>query len=109
MNNVVSALNENLQIAYRKAIDADQALNTLQSDGKGKFQTIFGDETVFTSRSKRFKEYVEEVAGDVALLQQQDATLSKQAQQEKLTVIVKKLQLLLTTLEQFKLSLAGKS
>jgi hypothetical protein len=113
MNNVVTALNENLQLVYRKAIDADQALDKLQGSGKGKFVAIFGDETPFTNRSKRFREYVEEVAGDVALLQSLDENLEEnpdkntdaQAQQEKLAVIVKKLQLLLSTLEQFKQSL----
>jgi hypothetical protein len=107
MNNVVTALNENLQLVYRKAIDADQALDKLQSSGKGKFKAIFGDDTIFTSRSKRFREYVEEVAGDVALLQKDDVASSEQVQQEKLTVIVKKLQLLLSTLEQFKQSLGN--
>jgi len=109
MNNVVTALNENLQLVYRKAIDADQALDKLQSSGKGKFKAIFGDDTIFINRSKRFREYVEEVAGDVALLQKDDADSSEQAQQEKLTIIVKKLQLLLSTLEQFKQSLSDPS
>jgi hypothetical protein len=43
MNKVIEALNENLRIIYRKAVDADAALNTLQSKGKGKFETIFVD------------------------------------------------------------------
>jgi hypothetical protein len=109
MDNVVSALNENLQLVYRKAIDADQAIDELQSSGKGKFKAIFGDDTIFTSRSKRFREYVEEVAGDVVALQTLDASADEgageQAQQQKLAIIVKKLQLLLSTLEQFKQSL----
>ena len=104
MNKVISALNENLQLIYRKAIDADSALNALQASGKGKFNTIFGDETPFTSRSKRFKDYVEEVAGNVANLQTPEGEIKAEKQGE-LPAIVKKLELLLTTLEQFKKTL----
>ncbi|WP_371196200.1 hypothetical protein [Glaciecola sp. SC05] len=104
MNKVISALNENLQIIYRKAIDADTALDALQASGKGKFKTIFGDDTPFNSRSKRFKDYVEEVAGDVALLQSDDNS-DIESQKQHLPVIVKKLGLLLATLEQFKKTL----
>lgn len=104
MNKVIAALNENLQIAYRKAIDADAALDTLRASGKGKFNTIFSDETLFTSRSKRFKDYVEEVAGDVASLQSEDQGIPE-TQQESLSLIVNKLALLLSTLEQFKQTL----
>jgi hypothetical protein len=104
MNKVIAALNDNLQIIYRKAIDADTALNALQSSGKGKFNTIFGDDTPFTTRSKRFKDYVEEVAGDVANLQTQEGEI-KPSEQNNLPAIVKKLELLLTTLEQFKKTL----
>jgi hypothetical protein len=101
MNKVIAALNENLQIVYRKAIDADVALDNLSRSGKGKFNTIFGDDTPFTSRSKRFKDYVEEVAGDVASLQaEQDFDQTKY--ESTLPMIVRKLELLLTTLEQFK-------
>lgn len=101
MNKVISALNENLQLIYRKAIDADTALDQLQATGKGKFNTIFSEDTPFTSRSKRFKVYVEEVAADVASIQTESGELIE-AQQQKLPDIVKKLELLLTTLAQFK-------
>jgi primosomal protein N'' len=104
MNKVIAALDENLQIIYRKAIDADTALDSLQSSGKGKFNTIFGDETPFTCRSKRFKDYVEELAGDVARLQAVDSS-DTDSQEQKLSEIVRKLELLLKTLEQFKKSI----
>lgn len=104
MNKVITALNENLQLIYRKAIDADAALDALQASGKGKFNTIFGDDTPFATRSKRFKDYVEEAAGDVALLQS-EADITVVEQQRRIPMIVKKLELLLTTLEQFKKTL----
>ncbi|MFC4700476.1 hypothetical protein ACFO4O_09925 [Glaciecola siphonariae] len=103
MKKVIHALNDNLQVVYRKAIDADTALDALSASGKGKFQTIFGDDTPFTSRSKRFSSYVEEVAGDVAHLQGESVT--EQTINQALPTIVKKLELLLTTLEQFKKTL----
>nr|WP_136250496.1 hypothetical protein [Ningiella ruwaisensis] len=104
MDKVISALNENLQLIYRKALDADAVLDSLQQSGKGKFQTIFSGDTPFHTRSKRFKDYIEEVAGDVAILQGK-GDLSEQDKQQKLPLIVKKLELLITTLEQFKQSL----
>ncbi|WP_395344947.1 hypothetical protein PN836_009250 [Ningiella sp. W23] len=118
MTKLISALNENLQVVYRKAIDADAALDQLGRDGKGKFNTIFGDESPFITRSKRFKAYVEEVAGDVAGIAEQNQQAQNtelkssntidHSQKQVLSIIVKKLELLLTTLEQFKSSLKAK-
>jgi hypothetical protein len=101
MNKVIEALNETLRIIYRKAVDADAALNTLQSKGKGKFETIFVDGSGFNTRSKRFAPYVEELAGDVAPLVEADVNKIN----DELPVIVKKIELLLTTLAQFKKTL----
>jgi len=101
MNKIINALNENLRVIYRKAIDADTALNTLQSKGKGKFNTIFAEDAGFTTSSKRFVPYVEELAGEVAVLVNAD----EQTLNKNLPTIVKKIELMLSTLEQFKLSL----
>lgn len=101
MNKIIEALNENLRVIYRKAVDADAALNTLSAKGKGKFNTIFAEGSGFTARSKRFAPYVEELAGEVApLLDANSETLNK-----ALPDIVKKIELLLTTLQQFKATL----
>lgn len=98
MNSIIEALNDNLKLIYRKAVDADLALQNLQQKGKGKFKTIFDESSGFTSSSKRFGPYVEELAGEVAILVDADkATLN-----EKLPVLVKKIELILQTLEQFK-------
>lgn len=101
MNKIIEALNENLRVIYRKAVDADVALNTLQSKGKGKFETIFVDGSGFSTRSKRFGPYVEELAGEVAPLVEADQNKLN----DELPVIVKKIELLLTTLAQFKKTL----
>lgn len=101
MNKIIEALNDNLRVIYRKAVDADAALNALSAKGKAKFNTIFAEGSGFSTRSKRFGPYVEELAGEVAAL--------VDANQEKLNIdlpeIVKKIELLLTTLQQFKQTL----
>lgn len=101
MNKIIDALNDNLKVIYRKAVDADAALNSLQSNGKGKFNTIFGDNTGFTTRSKRFSPYVEEIAGEVSVLVDADESTLNNA----LPPLVKKIELILTTLDQFKRTL----
>ncbi|GAA0854170.1 hypothetical protein [Aliiglaciecola litoralis] len=93
-------LAENMQLIYRKAIDADDVLAKLQQSGKGKFQNVFTQDAGFTVQSKRFMPYVKELAGQVVELEQeQDEEL-----QIKLAEIVKKMELLLSTLNQFKSS-----
>jgi hypothetical protein len=101
MNSVVQALNENLRVIYRKSVDADSALNSLQSQGKGKFNTIFADGSGFVTRSKRFGPYVEELAGEVSVLADAPQAQVKIA----LPALVKKIELMLKTLEQFKKTL----
>jgi prefoldin subunit 5 len=98
MNKIIEALNENLRVIYRKAVDADAALNALAAKGKGKFNTIFAEGSGFSARNKRFGPYVEELAGEVAtLVNANQETLNKE-----LPEIVKKIELMLTTLQQFK-------
>lgn len=101
MDALIEKLNENLRVIYRKSVDADAALNQLKQQGKGKFQNIFAANSGFTTSSQRFQPYVEEVAGDVAML----AEASEEKVKEALPSIVKKLELLLTTLSQFQDSL----
>lgn len=101
MNKVIDALNDNLRIVYRKAIDADATLNALQASGKGKFETIFDKSAGFESSSKRFQPYVEELAGNVARLVDADQA----SLEANLPALVKKIDIMLTTLDKFKQSL----
>ena len=81
MNPIISELNNNLKVLYRQAIDADKKLDSLQQQGKGKFSTLFNDDTGFEIEAKRFKPYVLEVASDVDSLLKQaeiDPALLKQ-------------------------------
>ncbi|GAC16920.1 hypothetical protein [Aliiglaciecola lipolytica] len=94
-------LAENMQVIYRKAIDADEALAKLQQSGKGKFNHIFAEDAGFSVQSKRFVPYVKELAVEVAKLEE-----NQQSQiEQKLPDIVKKMELLLSTLSQFKVTL----
>lgn len=101
MHSLFEKLTENMQIIYRKAIDADQSLAQLQQSGKGKFNHIFSDDAGFTVQSKRFMPYVEELANDIAQLD----SIEPPVLQQSLPAIVKKMEMLLSTLAQFKTTL----
>ena len=101
MQHVLEKLAENMQLIYRKAIDADQSLAKLQQSGKGKFKNIFADDAGFGVQSKRFMPYVEELGKQIAQLDQADNQTVEQA----LPDIVRKMELLLVTLGNLQQSL----
>ncbi|UAA38317.1 hypothetical protein KIH87_16765 [Paraneptunicella aestuarii] len=101
MDSVISQLKENLQVLYRKAIDADASLAKLQAQGKGKFGSIFEESIGFQISSKQFKPYVEELSKDVDLLQ----GANEEEMQQSLTDVVKKMEIMFKTLAQFQQSL----
>ena len=103
MQTLLDKLTENMQLIYRKAIDADQALDKLQQSGKGKFANVFAADAGFDVQSKRFMPYVEEVGAQIAKL----ANAEQADMQQNLPVIVKKMELLLKTLSSFQASLKG--
>ena len=100
MQQVLVKITENMQIIYRKAIDADSALDKLQQSGKAKFSVIFTKDNGFTTTSKRFGPYVDELARDVTMLQSDDVNIKNE-----ITTIVKKMELMLLTLAKFKVTL----
>lgn len=100
MQQVLVKITENMQIIYRKAIDADSALEKLQQSGKAKFSVIFTEDNGFTTKSKRFGPYVDELARDVTMLQSDDVNI-----ESEITTIVKKMELMLLTLAKFKVTL----
>ncbi|MFT5276659.1 MAG: hypothetical protein ACI97K_000688 [Glaciecola sp.] len=100
MQNVLEKINENIQMVYRKAIDADAALDKLQQSGKGKFTVIFSEETDFITRNKRFGPYVDELALDFSKLETEQDGL-----ENEIVIIVKKIQLLLITIGKLKVAL----
>lgn len=94
---VIEQLKENLQIAYRQAIDADTKLDELKKAGHGKFTSIFTAEQGFMVSSNRFLPYVQELVDGLTKLQQQ-SSLDPAA----LETLVRQLATLLKTLHAFK-------
>lgn len=92
---IIDQIRNSLQTAYRQGIDADAVLDQLQKDGQGKFATIFNAESGFTSNSNRFGPYVKELGQDLLEFEQQQ-------DKQQLAALVKKLELVLTTLAQFR-------
>ncbi|GAA5191506.1 prephenate dehydrogenase [Ferrimonas gelatinilytica] len=92
---IIEQYRSSLQTAYRQAVDADSLLEQLQSEGQGKFATIFRDDAGFQSRANRFTPYVQELAERLQAFEQQPDP-------EALPKMVKQLELLLTTLNQLR-------
>ncbi|QIR15717.1 prephenate dehydrogenase [Shewanella aestuarii] len=94
---VIQQLKENLQIAYRQAIDCDNRLDELRKAGHGKFVAIFTEEQGFSQKSNRFLPYVQELANEFEQMQS-----STHIAPETLEAFVKKLASLLQTIQAFK-------
>jgi hypothetical protein len=97
---VLAKITENMQLIYRKAIDADSALDKLQQAGKAKFSVIFTEDNGFTTKSKRFGPYVDELAKDISILQSDDIEIKRE-----IATIVKKMELMLLTLAKLKVTI----
>ena len=97
MQSIIQTLGKNVQVIYRKSIDADQIISQLQQSGKGKFSAIFSEDAGFSANSRMFKPYAEELAKEVVEL---DAK-SEEELKSALPELVKKIELMLTTLSQF--------
>ncbi len=97
INQIAEQLKENLQLAYRQAIDADAKLDMLQKAGHGKFSAIFTTQQGFKQSATRFQPYVTELLEELQALQQ-----TTEIDQAKLESLVKKLGLVLQTLQAFK-------
>jgi primosomal protein N'' len=100
MQNVHQHIQATLKDIYRKAIDADAQLDTLNKQDKGKFQAIFRKDQGFSTHAKRFLPYVEELSEDFAALQ----ALSDEQFQHALPDFVAKLNVMLKTLTTFSAS-----
>lgn len=101
MQAIHQQLQETLQTLHRKSLDADNALDKLQQAQQGKFSAVFASDSPFTTQSKRFGPYVEEIARDWQALKDMDEQQAKAA----LPALIKKIELALTTLNQFQQTL----
>ena len=102
MDAVLEKLNENLQVLYRKAIDADKALEQLTGQGKAKHSSIFPKEAGFTVSSNRFAPYVAELSEEIARLSGSCDESQETQFNSSLSTVVKKMESLFVTLAQFK-------
>jgi hypothetical protein len=96
MQTIIQTLSENVQVIYRKSIDADQVISRLQHDGKGKFSAVFAEGAGFTTSSRLFKPYVEELANEVLALEQ----TTQESIKKQLPSLVMKIELMLKTLNK---------
>ncbi|WP_394204582.1 prephenate dehydrogenase [Shewanella waksmanii] len=94
---VIEQLKQNLQTAYRQAIDADAKLDELKKAGHGKFASIFSKQEGFNTDSNRFGPYVQELAEELTQITPESTDINNKIEQ-----FVPKLAVLLQTLQAFK-------
>ena len=102
MDAVIEKLHENLQVLYRKAVDADQALEQLKGQGKAKHSSVFPKEAGFQVTSERFAPYIAELSDDIASLVELKEKQEEKTFNSSLSTVVKKMESLFVTLAQFK-------
>jgi len=98
MQAIQDQIKATLQDIYRKAVDADAKLDSLQSQQQGKFKAIFEEQAGFTTSAKRFLPYVEELTADFEAL----STLDEAGFKSRLPSLVNKMEVMLRTLATFK-------
>ena len=102
MDSIIEKLNENLQVLYRKGIDADKALDQLKSQGKGKHTAIFPKDVGFSVNSDRFAPYIAELSAQIQSLETSPGDNDNSEFKHSLSAAVKKMEALFITLAQFK-------
>lgn len=94
---VVEKMTDNLKSLYTLALRADEELDILRKQNKGKFTAIFQKDSPFEAQSDRFLPYMVEVADELgALLSVDDADYIA-----KLKALMRKVQLLNGVLIRF--------
>lgn len=90
-------LTASLKELYPLALKADEQLERLSQENKGRFQTIFQTDSEFQATGNRFLPYLVELSEDIqALSDQEEALLTA-----PLNRILKKIQLMHRVLAQF--------
>lgn len=97
MDTLLKNLDENLKELYRKSVDADALLDSLQQQGHGKYQHIFPQNGLFQISANRFIPYLSETAEQVAAMRH-----SQQFNTATLQKVVNQLQALHQTLTEFR-------
>lgn len=96
---ILQQIQLSLKDAYHKAVDADHLLQSQKEQGNAKFQQIFNKESPFRIESDTFLPYIEELAGDLLLLQEAEDEPHFVA---LLQPLINKLNLLLKVMQQLK-------
>ncbi len=94
---VVEKLTTNLKTLYPLAQRADEELDILRKQNKGKFQAVFHQDSPFETKADSFLPYMVEVAGELSALM----SVADAEYKSKLKVLMHKVQLLNGVLAQF--------
>jgi len=95
--NVNQQLLDNISLILKKSLAADATLKNLREKKQASFDAVFTKDAGFTSTANTFQPYVEEVADDFMLWQQNK-------DQKLLITLVKKIEQLFTVLSSFEQS-----
>ncbi|RYV03469.1 prephenate dehydrogenase [Shewanella sp. OPT22] len=94
---IFEQIQQNIQLVYRQAIDADQQLDSLKQAGHGKYKSIFTKDEGFVVESNRFKPYVAELVEEFEGLKKQE-----QPDNQAIADVVARLGVILQTLQLLK-------
>ena len=94
---IVDKLTDNLKLLYPLAQRADEELEMLSKQNKGKFSAVFQDDSPFTAKSDRFLPYMVEAANELATL----LKISDEQFKPALQALMQKIQLLHQVLQKF--------
>ncbi len=94
---VVEKLTANLKTLYPLAQRADEELEILRKQNKGKFQAVFHQDSPFETQANSFLPYMVEVAGELSAL----LTVSDAEYKSRLKALLHRVQLLNGVLTQF--------
>lgn len=94
---VVNKITDSLKALYPLAQSADEQLDILKKQNKGKFSVIFPKDTLFTAESDRFLPYMVEIANELTAL----LKVKNDVYVECLTRLMRKIHLMHDVLEKF--------
>ena len=94
---VVNKITDSLKALYPLAQSADEQLEILKKQNKGKFSAIFPKDSLFTAESDRFLPYMVEVANELTEL----LKVENDVYVERLTTLMHKVHLMHDVLGKF--------
>ena len=98
--NINQQLIDNISLILKKSLSADATLADLREKKQASFKAIFTPDAGFKANANTFQPYVEEIADDLLVWQQNQS-------QELLVSLVKRIEQLFTVFAQFEQSYQG--